>query len=65
MPYVSKKRLNALQLAGNMCSNVCYNLSQHKDFPSHISTSSMAESFKAWDAAKLQLFIKPTDGGKR
>lgn len=54
MPYISKKNLEALLLAGQQCSNCCYNLSQVEVLPAH-GRKSMKESAQAWDQAKESL----------
>ena len=52
MPYLSKKVFEELQHAGNMCSNVCFNLSQNSE-PD--DADSMRSSYQAWDSAKSSI----------
>lgn len=49
MPFISKKSFEELQRAGNMMSNLCFNLSQRKG---QDAAGEMKSSQEAWDKAK-------------
>lgn len=49
MPFISKKAFDELQHAGNMMSNICFNLSQREG---QEAREEMKNSQKKWDAAK-------------
>lgn len=47
------KRVDALILAGNKASNICYNLAQKSD--GGAEKSIMQETYREWDSAKMEL----------
>jgi hypothetical protein len=49
MPYLTKESFDRLQRAGNIMSNICFNLSQRVG---QCDASLMREAQLAWDTAK-------------
>ncbi len=54
MPYIKKADLLKLLRAGNLLSNIAYNLKQDKRYPEHIRKS-LEEYQKEWDSIKRRI----------
>ena len=50
-----QKLVDALLLAGSMCSNCCYNIGQNKRQVTEFDWSAMVESYKLFDKAAAEL----------
>lgn len=57
MPFVSNKRLNTLQLAGNKCAAVCYNMRDILN-SKEVDPDLIRQNSDEWDAAKENLFTR-------